>query len=174
MQQPDRLQTLLERRESWLKRGGCNFANLQDYFGYQNTPNSFHQISLIRDPSNNTKYILDIKRVKREHDILDIYFVKLPREINNLVYMFLFSKTEIQISIQIPPSYPFDQSAWNVLLYAKNGKDSIRKRCTEIAKIKKMFCEFSVTMFLEKAVHMYLAYNRDIASALSTGNPGNL
>jgi hypothetical protein len=77
--------------------------------------------------------------------------------------MFLFSKAEIKISIQIPPSYPFDQPAWNVSLYAKNGRDSIRKRCTEIAKIKKMFCEFSLTMFLEKAVHMYLAYNRDLA-----------
>jgi len=163
MQQPDRLQTLLERRETWLKRGGCDFANLQYYFGYQNAPNSFHQISLIRDPTNNTKYILDIKRVKREHDIFDIYFATLPREINNLVYMFLFSKTEIQISIQIPPSYPFDQPAWNVLLYSKNGKDSIRKRCEEIAKIKKMFCDLSVTMFLEKAVHMYLAYNCDLA-----------
>ena len=163
MQHPDRLQRLLERREHSLKRGGCDFDNLQDYFGYQNTPNSWHRISLKRDPTDNTKYIVDIKKVKREHDILDIYFAKLPREINNLVYMFLFSKTEIKISIQIPPSYPFEQTKWNVLLYAKNGKDSIRKRCSEIAKIKKMFCEFSLTMFLEKAVHMYLAYNRDLA-----------
>jgi len=163
MQQPDRLQTLLERRESWLKRGGCDFANLQDYFGYQNAPNSWHQISLIRDPANNTKYILDIKQVKREHDILDIYFKELPREINNIIYMFLFSKTEIKISIQIPPNYPFESTEWDVVLYSKDGKDSIRKRCSEIAKIKKMFCELSIIMFLEKAVHMYLAYNRDLA-----------
>jgi hypothetical protein len=162
-QNTDRLQSLLERREKYLTQGGCDFDNLQDYFGYQNTPNSWHRISMKRDPTNNTKYIVDIKRVTHEHDILDIYFAKLPREINNLVYMFLFSKTEIKISIQIPPSYPFDQSAWNVLLYAKNGKDSIRKRCMEIAKNKRMFCEFSPTMFLEKAVHMYLAYNRDLA-----------
>ena len=162
MQQPDRLQSLLERREKHLIQGGCDFDNLQDYFGYQNTPNSWRQISLKRDPADNTKYIVDIKRVNREHDILDIYFQGLPREINNLVYMFLFSKTEIKISIKLPPSYPFNQPKWNVLLYAKNGKDSIRKRCMEIAKIKKMFCEFSVTMFLEKAVHMYLAHNCDL------------
>lgn len=106
----------------FLRQDGCNFSEMEKYFGYKNTHTHKRKISLEYEENNLHKFSLTIVSNKREHDILDIYIKELPREINAAISEYLITKRVIKCSVEIPLDYPFKEPIWKVVKYSENGK----------------------------------------------------
>ena len=93
---------------------------LEKYYGIVDTDYSKYSISLKR--TSNFKYKLLIKKLT-VYNPLKTYIKELPRDINNVIYSYLWQPNLImRISITLPSDYPFACPNWEVINYVKNGK----------------------------------------------------
>lgn len=152
----ERLLGLMERREAYLKYGGCDISKMHEYFGLQNTSLVTHDISMARDVDNPFQYKIVIKRYARDYDLIKNNIKKLPRDVNNYIYGFLVTNTKINITVKMPIEYPFKPAKWTVTQFIKNGKNSPNRALFETMKIDKRICDWPLTMYIDKQLLVYL------------------
>jgi len=152
----ERLLALMERRENYLKRGGCDMKKMHEYFGLKNTSLVTHDISMTRDDNIPFQYNIEIKRYARDYDLIKNNIRQLPRDVNNYIYGFLVTHTKINITVKLPIQYPFQPTKWTVTKFIKNGKNSPNRALFETMKIDKKLCDWPLTMYIDKQLLAYL------------------
>lgn len=105
-----------------LKSDGCNTKKLDKYFGWKDTERNIRKISLTRDTDYKRCLHLTIKSKHRDYDVLETYLDRLPRDMNNIIYSYLFTVRELKYIINIPINYPFDEPKWVLKKYSENGQ----------------------------------------------------
>jgi hypothetical protein len=152
----ERLLALMDRRENYLKHGGCDMSKIHEYFGLKNTNLVTHDISIIRDANNPFQYNIEIKRYARDYDLIKNNIRQLPRDVNNYIYGFLVTHTKINITVKLPIEYPFKSAKWRVTKFIKNGKNSPNRALFETMKIDKKLCDWPLTMYIDKQLLVYM------------------
>ena len=110
---------ILNRRIEQLIRNGCDFTNMQDFYGYKTSENNQKTINLQRESTNT--FMLTIRVKKKSVDVLQTYIRELPRDMNNEIYSFLASSYHLKYRLDIPHEYPFNHLSWTLEKYIKNG-----------------------------------------------------
>jgi hypothetical protein len=105
-----------------LKDDGCDLENLDKYFGWKDTERNIRNISIKRDYEHPRCLHLTIKSKHRDYDVLETYLDRLPRDMNNIIYSYLFTVRELGYIINIPMNYPFEEPKWVLKMYSENGK----------------------------------------------------
>jgi hypothetical protein len=125
---------------------------LEKYFGIEDTDYIKHSVSLKR--ISNFKYKIIIKQLT-VYNPLKTYIKEMPRDINNLIYSYLWRPNLItRISITLPRNYPFDCSNWKVIKYMKNGKNQDTYKETMNARC--IMKSISMCMTIEKEILAYI------------------
>jgi hypothetical protein len=152
----DRLLGFIERREKYLKHGGCNIIKMHEYFGLKDTNLVTHDISMTRDNNNPFQYNIKIKRYARDYDLIKNNIRQLPRDVNNYIYGFLVGNTKINITVNMPIEYPFRPAKWTVNEFIKNGKNCANRALFETMKIERKLCDWPISMYIDKQILYYL------------------
>jgi len=105
-----------------IKRGGGSLRKLHKYFGIQDTERNIRGISIRPDSEYVNIIYLKIKSKSRDYDVLETYIDGLPRDINNVIYSYLFTVRELNYMIRLPINYPFEEPKWVFKKYSENGK----------------------------------------------------
>lgn len=136
----------------------CNVAymkKLEKYFGIEDTDYLKHTVSLKR--TSNFKYKLIIKQLT-VYNPLKTYIKELPRDINNLIYSYLWRPNLImRITIALPSDYPFACPNWEVMKYMKNGKkqdtyeETLNARCIMKSTSPSMTIDKEILAYVTKA-----------------------
>ena len=105
-----------------IKRGGGSMRKLHKYFDIKNTQRNIREISLKQHSEYGQIFYLKIKSKHRDYDVLETYINGLPRDMNNIIYSYLFTVRELNYIIRLPINYPFDEPKWVLKKYSENGK----------------------------------------------------
>jgi hypothetical protein len=112
----------LERMFYSLMSDGCDLNKLDKYFGWKDTERNIRNMSFVRDDHHPRCLHLTIQSKHREYDVLETYMNGIPRELNNIIYSYLFTVRELKYIINIPINYPFEEPKWVLKMYSENGK----------------------------------------------------
>jgi len=105
-----------------IKRNGGSLRKLHKYFDLKNTQRNIREISLKRDSEYGRIFHLKIKSKHRDYDVLETYIDGLPRDINNVIYSYLYTVRELNYMIRLPINYPHEEPKWVLKNYSENGK----------------------------------------------------
>ena len=141
---------IINRRHQAM-RNATHMKKLEKYFGIEDTDYAKHSISLKR--TSNFRYKLIIKK-RTVYNPLKTYINGLPRDINNLIYSYLWQSNLImRISIALPHDYPFACPNWEILKYMKNGKkQDVREETKNVMCVME---STSPSMTLDKEILAY-------------------
>jgi len=145
----------LNRHLAYLKRSGCDFNKMNEYYGYKDTENHIRKISLMRDPTLANVFKLTITQKKRELNPLQTYIDNLPRDMNNVIYSYLYVKRELNYLIEIPNDFPFRPLLWSIVSFKENDVSKYE----DIINPNEMYCgnDFSPAMTLESQILLHLS-----------------
>jgi hypothetical protein len=144
---------ILNRRLDQLQRGGCDLANMQDFYGYITSENNQKTIHLQRESTNT--FTLTVKVKKKSADVLQTYISELPRDMNNEIYSFLVSSYHLRYRLEIPDQYPFCHLTWIFEKYSKNGLENSKFDMDP----NEMYCgqDHSPATTLDKEILMFIS-----------------
>jgi hypothetical protein len=112
---------ILNRRLAQLKRSGCDFNKMHEYFGYMDTKDNIRRISLTRDMCLANVFKLTVTQNNCAIDPLQTYISELPRDMNNEIYSYLIAKRELKYVLEIPSDFPFEPIKWSLVSFKENG-----------------------------------------------------
>ena len=145
----------LNRRLQHLKLCGCDFGKMHEYFGFKDTKDNIRKISLTRDPFLANVFKLTIKQKKCSLSPMQTYISQLPRDVNNLIYSYIYLNRSLTYTLEVPGDFPFTPLIWSLESFKENG---ISKPNYD-ANPNDMYCgsDFSPAMSLESQILLYLS-----------------
>jgi hypothetical protein len=151
----EKANAFLGRMFDRLYNKGIDFSNLHLFYGYKNLEFHSRKVSFEQSRSNDFRnFILTVKSIKKDCDILESYIKELPRDINNVIYSFLVDVRKLTYSIHLPDDYPFSKPEWSLVKYTINNNRSIVEY-----DATQLYCEssFSPAMQIDSEILCYLS-----------------
>lgn len=138
-----------------IKRDGGSLRKLHKHYGIKDTERNIREIALKRDVDYGRVFHLMIKSKYRDYDVLETYIRGLPKEINNIIYSYLFTVRELNYMIRLPINYPFDEPKWVLKKYSENEQSMPYHYNDPNA----LYCgqDFSASIHLDREILLYVS-----------------
>lgn len=145
----------LNRRLEHLKLSGCDFNNMHEYFGFNDTKDNIRKISLTRAPGLVNVFKLTITQNKCAISPFQTYITELPRDMNNHIYSYVATTRKLIYILEVPSDFPFSPLIWSLESFKENGALKSHSESDP----NEMYCgsDFSPAMSLETQILMHLS-----------------